>query len=66
MGQTLTSTEVIRRLLAAGFVLNRVKGSHHQFKKPGHNFTITVPHPKKELRVGLLKSIERASGVSMH
>ncbi|WP_416140917.1 type II toxin-antitoxin system HicA family toxin [Halomonas sp. HK25] len=43
----LKSGDLIKELEADGWVLDRVKGSHHHFRhslKPG---TITVPHPKK-------------------
>ncbi len=61
----VSSTEVIRRLTAAGWVLARTKGSHHHFKKTGKANLVTVPHPKRDLPLGTLKSIERTSGVSM-
>ena len=48
---------------AAGWQLVRVRGSHHQFKhlaKPG---LVTVPHPKKDLGTGLVKSILKQAGI---
>lgn len=59
----MSSDDVIRRLKAAGWVLERIRGSHHIFEKNGH--IAVVPHPKKDLKKGTLKSIERQSGVSM-
>jgi predicted RNA binding protein YcfA (HicA-like mRNA interferase family) len=61
----VTSAQVIAALKAEGWTLVRVKGSHHHFKhetKPG---IVTVPHPKKELPKGTLKSIERQAGVRL-
>jgi predicted RNA binding protein YcfA (HicA-like mRNA interferase family) len=49
--------------VADGWFLDRVKGSHPQFRhatKPG---IVTVPHPKKDLKRGLVKSIERQAGI---
>jgi predicted RNA binding protein YcfA (HicA-like mRNA interferase family) len=40
----------------------RVTGSHHVFKKPGVREIVTVPHPKKDMGVGLVKSIYRVAG----
>jgi predicted RNA binding protein YcfA (HicA-like mRNA interferase family) len=61
----MSSAEVIRRLKAAGWVEVRVKGSHHHFKHPDRPPIVTVPHPKKDLPIGTLKSIERSSGVRL-
>lgn len=58
MGHWLTnSRDVIARLKAEGWLLDRVQGSHHQFKKLGVPIVVTVPHPKKDLALGLVKSI---------
>lgn len=61
----MDSREVIRRLRAAGWVLVSVEGSHHHFKHPGRPGKITVPHPRKDLRLKTLRSIESASGVGL-
>ncbi len=61
----MTSAEVIRRIEAAGWTLVRTKGSHHHFKCAGRPGIVTVPHPKKDLPIGTLKSIERQSGVKL-
>ncbi|GAB4246121.1 MAG: type II toxin-antitoxin system HicA family toxin [Deferrisoma sp.] len=45
-----------------GWVLHHVKGSHHQFKHPEKPGKITVPHPKRDLPVGTLRSIFRQAG----
>lgn len=61
----VTSGEVIRRLKAAGWTLARTKGSHQHFKHPTNPNLVTVPHPKKDLPLGTLRSIEKASGVEL-
>ncbi len=54
----LTSKEVIKRLKTEGwFEVNQV-GSHKQFKHPKIKGRVTVPHPKKDIPVKTLKSIE--------
>lgn len=57
----MNSAALIRELEAAGWKLKRIKGSHHQFVKDGR--TITVPHPKKDLGIGLVKAIRKQAGL---
>jgi predicted RNA binding protein YcfA (HicA-like mRNA interferase family) len=59
-----SSGEVIRVLLDHGWQLQRVKGSHHQYRHPTKGGTVTVPHPRKELPRGTLASIGRAAAIS--
>jgi predicted RNA binding protein YcfA (HicA-like mRNA interferase family) len=61
----VSSAEVIRRITAAGWTLVRTKGSHQHFKHSSRPGIVTVPHPKKDLPIGTLKSIERQSGVKL-
>jgi predicted RNA binding protein YcfA (HicA-like mRNA interferase family) len=58
----MTSQEVIKRLLAEGWRQVRQRGSHRQFKHPERPGLVTVPHPKKDLPRGTLKSIFRQAG----
>ncbi|WP_299002342.1 type II toxin-antitoxin system HicA family toxin [uncultured Shewanella sp.] len=59
----MNSRELIKELQAAGWVLVRVKGSHHQFKHPDKKLPLTVPHPKKDLKIGLVKAIRKQAGL---
>jgi predicted RNA binding protein YcfA (HicA-like mRNA interferase family) len=61
----VTSAEVIRRITAAGWHLVRTKGSHRHFSNASRPGIVTVPHPKKDLPIGTLKSIEKQSGVNL-
>jgi predicted RNA binding protein YcfA (HicA-like mRNA interferase family) len=61
----VSSAEVIRRIQAAGWSQVRSKGSHRHFKHPSRPGIVTVPHPKKDLPIGTLRSIERQSGVKL-
>ncbi len=56
------SRDIYRRLEAEGWMLNRIKGSHHIFTKPGFKRVIPVPHPKKDIPVGTVRSIYKAAG----
>jgi predicted RNA binding protein YcfA (HicA-like mRNA interferase family) len=40
-------------------------GSHKQFKHPVKKGRVTVPHPKRDLPVGTLKSIERQAKLKL-
>lgn len=55
----------IRLIEADGWVLARVNGSHHLFRHPTRPGAVTVPHPKKDLPIGTVRSIERQSGVNL-
>jgi len=62
----MTSTEIIQRLEADGWFAVRGKdGSHRQFKHPTKPGKVTVPHPKKDVPPGTLKSIERQAGIKI-
>lgn len=55
----MTSAELIKLLEKNGWVLKRVKGSHHQFEHPDNPLTITVPHPRKDMQIGTVKKIKK-------
>jgi predicted RNA binding protein YcfA (HicA-like mRNA interferase family) len=59
----MKSAELIRALLAAGWQLDRVRGSHHVFRHPGRPGIVVVPHPKKDLGKGLVAEIRKEAGV---
>lgn len=56
------SRDIIRRLMQDGWVLDRVRGSHHIFKRKGNRDQITLQHPEKDLGVGLVLKIYRIAG----
>lgn len=58
-----SSSELMKELKAAGWVLVRVKGSHHQFRHPDHVMPLTLPHPKKDLGKGLVQKIRKQAGL---
>lgn len=61
----MNSREVIQKLRDAGWELDRIKGDHHHFKHPTRKGLVTVVHPKKDLHIALIKSIEKQSGVTL-
>ncbi|MEM9479083.1 MAG: type II toxin-antitoxin system HicA family toxin [Verrucomicrobiota bacterium] len=58
----MTSREIISRLKSEGWQLVNVRGSHHQYKHPERGTRVTVPHPKKDLPKGTLRSVFRQAG----
>jgi len=61
----MQSREVIKALEAAGWQEVARKGSHVQFKHPSRPGRVTVPHPKRDIPIGTLRSIERQSGIHL-
>ena len=59
----MDSREVVKRLEAEGWRKVGQKGSHIQFKHPLKPGRVTVPHPKKDIPLDTLKSIERQAGM---
>jgi predicted RNA binding protein YcfA (HicA-like mRNA interferase family) len=62
---TMNSRDIIRKLEDDGWVEVARRGSHAQFKHPTKPGRVTVPHPKKDLGTGTVKSIEKQSGIKL-
>ncbi|AEI38608.1 type II toxin-antitoxin system HicA family toxin [Zymomonas mobilis] len=54
---------MIKEVEKAGWILDRTRGSHHVFRHPHYSHHITIPHPKKELGVGLVRAIRKQAGL---
>lgn len=63
----ISGKDVVRALLRAGFVADRIVGSHYVMTLPGEaSRTVTVPvHANRDLKPGTLRSIIRQSGYSV-
>ncbi|WP_084165154.1 type II toxin-antitoxin system HicA family toxin [Skermanella stibiiresistens] len=59
----MKSAGLIRELIEAGWTLDRVRGSHHVFKHPSRPGIIVVPHPKKDLGIGIVAAIRKQAGL---
>lgn len=62
---TVRSSEIIAALKADGWREVAQKGSHMQFKHPAKPGRVTVPHPRKDVPIGTLRSIERQAGIKL-
>jgi predicted RNA binding protein YcfA (HicA-like mRNA interferase family) len=58
-----SSHDIINILKEAGFVLDRIKGSHHIFFHPQNKKRAVVPHPKKDLPYGTARTILKQAGI---
>jgi predicted RNA binding protein YcfA (HicA-like mRNA interferase family) len=61
----MSGREVIRILLRHGWLEVAQAGSHKQFKHATKAGRVTVPHPKRDMPMGTLKSIERQAGIKL-
>jgi predicted RNA binding protein YcfA (HicA-like mRNA interferase family) len=61
----MSSREVIRFLQQSGWQQVAQKGSHVQFKHPDKPGRVTVPHPKQDVPIGTLRSIEKQAQMKL-
>lgn len=59
----MNSKDVIKKLENDGWLLIRVKGSHHHFKHSKKSGLVTVPHPKADLPKGTVNNIFKQAGL---
>lgn len=64
-GKMMTFRKVKKILIKNGWVHVRTNGSHVQFKKPGIAYIVNIPyHGSKDLSIGVLKNLEKGTGLS--
>ena len=59
------SRKVIAVLERAGWFEVAQKGSHKQFKHPTLPSRVTVPHPKLDIPIGTLRSMEKQARIKL-
>ncbi|MBN3561681.1 type II toxin-antitoxin system HicA family toxin [Aliamphritea spongicola] len=59
----MNSKELLRLLKADGWQVVATRGSHCQLKHAIKKGRVTLPHPKKDLPVGTVKSILKQAGL---
>jgi predicted RNA binding protein YcfA (HicA-like mRNA interferase family) len=64
-GGRMDSRDIIKELKRDGWYEVNQVGSHKQFKHPTKKGRVTVPHPKRDIPIGTLKSIEKQAGVKL-
>lgn len=60
---SMNSKELISKLEKDGWTLRGSKGSHHIFIHPIKTGHISVPHPKKDLGIGLVQKLLKQAGL---
>ncbi len=61
----MSSAELIKQLVAAGWVKQRQSGSHVTLSKPGVVKIITIPHPRKDASKGVIRQAQEISGLKL-
>ena len=59
----MDSRKILKLIKKAGWLHIRTTGSHWHFHHPSKAGIVTVPHPKKDVPIGTLKSIEKQAGI---
>ena len=61
----MNGRDVINLLKAAGWHHSSTRGSHHKMEKEGFRSVPVPVHGSKDLGIGLLKAIEKQTGVKL-
>ena len=61
----MKSADIIKALKADGWNQVAQEGSHVQFKHDTKKGRVTVPHPKKDIPIGTLRSIEKQANLKL-
>ncbi len=61
----MNSRDIVCELEQDGWVEVASRGSHRQFKHPTKPGRVTVPHPKRDIPLGTLRSIEKQAGIKV-
>lgn len=64
MASEIRFADLLRRLEAHGWTLERIRGSHHIFVKEGQDH-ISVPVNKRRVKPGYVRRIEKRLGISI-
>ncbi|QHB18493.1 addiction module toxin, HicA family [Mannheimia pernigra] len=59
----MDSRSLVKLIVADGWFLVGIKGSHHQYKHPTKKGRVTIPHPKKDLPTATVKSILKQAAI---
>jgi predicted RNA binding protein YcfA (HicA-like mRNA interferase family) len=60
----LSPEKLAKVLEKRGFILDRVRGSHHAYCHPDLDITVTIPFHKKEVGKGLLIEIMKQADMT--
>jgi len=61
----ISGKELCKIVQSKGWILRRIKGSHHIFEKTGLEITLSIPvHGNKTLKIGTLKSLMKQANLT--
>ncbi len=61
----ISGKDLAKAVQKRGWLLARVKGSHHVFTKTGHRERIVIPiHGNQPLKIGLLRSLMKIADLA--
>jgi predicted RNA binding protein YcfA (HicA-like mRNA interferase family) len=63
MPKRYSSRELIRMLVANGWVLVKISGDHHKYKHPEKRGIVVLPHPVKDMPVGTAQHLLKQAGI---
>jgi predicted RNA binding protein YcfA (HicA-like mRNA interferase family) len=61
----MNSRDVLKALRQDGWYEVNQVGSHKQLKHPVKKGRVTLPHPKRDIPIGTLRSIEKQAGIKL-
>ncbi|MCX9040106.1 type II toxin-antitoxin system HicA family toxin [Citrobacter portucalensis] len=61
----MRSADLIKKLIADGWIEQRQTGSHVTLSKPGVSKIITIPHPRKDASKGVIRQVQEISGLRL-
>lgn len=64
-GMLTDSRDIIRRLTTDGFTLVSTRGSHHKYRHGPTGRVVILPHPRRDIPIGTVRSIYRQAGWSL-
>jgi predicted RNA binding protein YcfA (HicA-like mRNA interferase family) len=62
---TMNSRDLLAALTADGWFEVARKGSHAQLKHPVKPGRVTVPHPRRDIPLGTLRSVEKQASLKL-
>ncbi len=61
----VSGKELAKAVQRAGWTLDRIKGSHHVYIKPGRRERLIIPiHGSRPLKVGLLRALMKIADLT--
>ena len=63
--KSYSSREIVKIITKDGWYEVNCGGDHHQYKHPTKKGRLTIPHPKKDLPIGTVRSIFKQAGIKI-